>query len=834
MGMKNRFLLSRMNEPPIKRKPYLKQIRMAVRGTREAVHEYQPKRTLIELSSGRQVYITIIGFENMVKDMLSNTTLMNPNNILWGHEESDSLSEVNTGHWWSVATRTECRTQSEVLWPLTLFIDAMKISTLGTLRLEPVTFTFSRFKRHIRYQGNAWRTAAFLEEARQVRHGDKLSAEDKLQDYHDILRFIFSDLSNLQRRGIAWHFADNCGELSNQRVVLRVPIQLIIGDCEGHDKLCGRFKSHAQNVKGLCRDCNIPTANADDVDWKCVYRTSSNLKNHTAEELTNISFYNIDNALHSISFGSTSRGFLAALLAENLHVLKSGLFPVMHDGIWNGLSVKGRDYLQAASQFFVNINKSIENHFDGLPPINAFRSGMTSEKVGGAMPLSSAEKHGRIFLMYCLLTCSPVIRYLCSHQKRESDNDFTYWRNIFQMLELALAFEAWVCQKEHRKEDILGEDGSPETSTAHMKIRQFLHKLRTFCPTLTSAEFRTTKFHQCLHFPRYIYEHGSMLNFDGNRPESMAKKNLKDPASHTQGRHNTLTYQTAVQYLDQLTVLDAQRIITEQHLNPVEWSEPFQYISPVVDNSNVNSSASGDQYFLCTGTKFRIDYSYDNDHDNHNVQLTWITKGNCPLETFDNLILEYVSDRLFNSIDGGRLDDDFVEGFAVLQASDGRTFNAHPFARNERPRHDWVQVRWSEFDDPVPARIEMFLDLRKSTVKFDNLHVIHPDSLEDGTNVIPFFHTNKVLSNSIYAVVWSATSSKCNRNHLSKYHLSTSLCYRVKMEEFLRLVEVTSFDQKCFAFMNTVGCDEHYDNTAIIFHHTDDWSEKFLEGCPRS
>jgi hypothetical protein len=167
---------------------------------------------------------------------------------------------------------------------------------------------------------------------------------------------------------------------------------------------------------------------------------------------------------------------------------------------------------------------------------------------------------------------------------------------------------------------------------------------------------------------------------------------LKDPASHTQGRHNTLTYQTAVQYLDQLTVLDAQRIITEQHLNPGEWSEPFQYISPVIDRSNANCGASSEQYFLCTGTKFLIDYCYDNDHDNHNVQLTWKTKGHCPLGTFNNLILEYVSDRLFNSTDGGRLDDDFVEGFAILQVCDGRTFNAHPFAGNERPRHDWVQV----------------------------------------------------------------------------------------------------------------------------------------------
>jgi hypothetical protein len=528
-----------MNEPPIKRKPYLNQIRMAVRGTREAVHEYRPKRTLIELSSGRQVYITTIGFEIMVKDMLSNTTLINPDNILWGNEDGDSLSEVNTGHWWSVANAAECSTESEVLWPLTLFIDGMKISNLGTLRLEPVTFTFSRFKRRVRYQGNAWRTVAFIEEARQVRVGVNISAQDKLQDYHDILRFILSDLSILQRRGIAWHFPDNCDELSNCRVVLRLPIQLIIGDCEGHDKLCGRYRIHGQNVKGLCRDCDIPTVNADNVDWKCVYRESSYLRRHTAEELVNISFYEIDNALHSVSFGGTSRGFLAALLAENLHVLKSGLFPVIHDGIWSSLSGKGKDYLQAGAQFFVNINKSIENHFEGLPPINAFRNGMTSEKVGGVMSLSSSEKHGRIFLMYCLLTCSHVIQYLCRHPKRELHYDYTYWRNIFQMLEMALAFEAWVCQKEHQKEDIIGEDGTPETSTSHMRIRQFLHKLRTFCPTLTSAEFRTAKFHQCLHFPRYIYEHGSMLNFDGNRPESMAKHNLKDPASHTQGRHHT-------------------------------------------------------------------------------------------------------------------------------------------------------------------------------------------------------------------------------------------------------------------------------------------------------
>jgi hypothetical protein len=54
------------------------------------------------------------------------------------------------------------------------------------------------------------------------------------------------------------------------------------------------------------------------------------------------------------------------------------------------------------------------------------------------------------------------------------------------------------------------------------------------------------------------------------------------------------------------------------------------------------------------------------------------------------------------------------------------------------------------------------------------------------------------------------------------------------MERFRRLVEVTSFEDKCFAFMNTVGGPEPFDNTAIIFHTTDEWGDIFLNGCPPS
>jgi hypothetical protein len=109
--------------------------------------------------------------------------------------------------------------------------------------------------------------------------------------------------------------------------VLRLPIQLIISDCEGHDKLCGTYKSHSQNVKGLCRDCNIPTQEADNVDWQCNFRSSYNLETMDQnQQLGNISFYDIaEKALHSLLFGATTHGFFVTLFAKNLHVIKGGI-----------------------------------------------------------------------------------------------------------------------------------------------------------------------------------------------------------------------------------------------------------------------------------------------------------------------------------------------------------------------------------------------------------------------------------------------------------------------------------------------------------------------------
>ena len=54
------------------------------------------------------------------------------------------------------------------------------------------------------------------------------------------------------------------------------------------------------------------------------------------------------------------------------------------------------------------------------------------------------------------------------------------------------------------------------------------------------------KFHLMLHLVRNICRHGAVPNYDGSRPESIAKELAKTPGIRTQRHHKSITLQTAI------------------------------------------------------------------------------------------------------------------------------------------------------------------------------------------------------------------------------------------------------------------------------------------------
>ena len=86
------------------------------------------------------------------------------------------------------------------------------------------------------------------------------TADEKAQDYHHCLRVITSELVAYQKLGgIHWKICltENGSEIDCR---LQLPVNCIIGDTEGHDKLLAR-KVNRQGRgehRNLCQCCNCP------------------------------------------------------------------------------------------------------------------------------------------------------------------------------------------------------------------------------------------------------------------------------------------------------------------------------------------------------------------------------------------------------------------------------------------------------------------------------------------------------------------------------------------------------------------------------------------------
>jgi hypothetical protein len=107
----------------------------------------------------------------------------------------------------------------------------------------------------------------------------------------------------------------------------------IIGDNEGHDKTCGKFLNR-MNVQRLCRYCNTPLECSDDPfynQWKFTKAStiSKMVKDGRSDDLKEMSYHSIENAMTAIKFADPNRGINGATPAERLHLLNHGLFQMI-------------------------------------------------------------------------------------------------------------------------------------------------------------------------------------------------------------------------------------------------------------------------------------------------------------------------------------------------------------------------------------------------------------------------------------------------------------------------------------------------------------------------
>ena len=196
-----------------------------------------------------------------------------------------------------------------------------------------------------------------------------------IRNFHNILDQILLSLHECQDlpNGLPVQILHN-----NQYRTLKFkfPVAFIVGDCEGHDKICGHYGSHGLNVRLVCHDCTCETDQSNNPSIVCQPITEQMILNAQADQtIANLSHHELDNAFHKVDFGGDLQGMHGCTPPETLHLYQQGLYKYALEaffGILNQRQCKEFDKLVGA------ISKTCQRQSDRSFPCFLFPHGVSN------------------------------------------------------------------------------------------------------------------------------------------------------------------------------------------------------------------------------------------------------------------------------------------------------------------------------------------------------------------------------------------------------------------------------------------------------------------------
>ncbi|KAI2506024.1 hypothetical protein MHU86_8435 [Fragilaria crotonensis] len=161
-------------------------------------------------------------------------------------------------------------------------------------------------------------------------NGDLSWATLLLNETHMQIQFILeeSGFLILQNSGFKWNLHYNN---TIHKVVFHPYVPFIVGDTEGHDRLCGHYTARFMEVKQLCRICECPSYLTGYSKSKFPHRlpkkVDSLVQRGLTAELQSMSQNYLKNGFEGVRFGMhNKRGIFGACPGEMLHLISLGWF----------------------------------------------------------------------------------------------------------------------------------------------------------------------------------------------------------------------------------------------------------------------------------------------------------------------------------------------------------------------------------------------------------------------------------------------------------------------------------------------------------------------------
>ncbi len=794
------------------RETFIKSLPDRVYGDSLTIHNLmKPQTSAILLHSGDNIDISKFSLRGNLFSLLGNEEIMNPENLLLDvhdpfsiPEDTGIIDDINTGWWYRETHHEICTGPTDILLPLLLFIDSGKVTE--HLSVEPIVFTLGIFNRQLRNLPKAWRTLGYIEDLdnSNVKKSQK-SVQERTRDYHLIISEILSELKVLQHGNAGFSWKLKLGDLEYD-VVFKLAIQVILGDCMGHDKLCLHTGSTHQNSNVLCRDCITPTNISDDPDHRCIFLTKQMIDIMTNDERTNICKRNdITNAFDDIYFGARHSSIYDCTPPEPLHQFLLGIIKYMMNVFFKDINKSSKKELSKSVQhIYKNCSRQSSRDYPSIASIQN-----CVDKPG---TLSASEQYSRLFAIFMACKIPEVFEQLSTHQTKE-------WVLLF---EETLVLYQWLMAPTHKKEDLESHfpgDVDGLESKAQSRIRGFMRRYQRLVQRDGNG-LKINKFHQLLHYVRQILKDGSIQNIDTGRPESNAVAMYKNLSSTTQLRQKSLIKQVAQRHYEDILFDEASRLSRSREENFVEIRN---------EKKKVDHSSKYD---------LRLQ-SFNRDQNGVRVgQLTLKWLSGKTSGSFKPNIMISLAKRLFLSQhpDYGSLKHhSVVRGFTeYIHPESKQLFRAHPNYRSKGSWYDWCTIKWDSYPDPIPAKIITFLDLSNS-VMMTYAEMIEMNMLVEGENIDDVDEHEAYLVQGLWVLIQSGKTlnESTQINTDDEYFTSNSVKGHIVdsfvLEDQCRLVPIETIESSCYCIEQHFNEDgDHVAKRFMYFKDIKEWADIFV------
>ena len=746
-----------------------------------------PQTQRLLLPSNNIVSVTRFDFGAQLYSLLTDQKLMQPENLIFGDDphrrvppplQSHVFNDVETSKWYYETQQKVCVSPNDVLIPLILYIDKTYVRGKGA---EPISVCLACCKRNIRSTPMAWRNIGMI----PGKLGDLVPnmafpvaslGEMRLNDWHYVVRHIMSGVKQLQDLGgLEW-------TMFGKKCTLHIPIMFIIGDIEGHDKVCSRKSGHTKLMNGVTHSCNITRSECGFVDSVCTkfqafdikwkqdgyqnINSSLRDKEELKTQLDDLGFYaNIVNAFFDLDYGASRYGTHGACAICLLHTFKQK-FPnsVLEQyfrtfGI--GTNTKGA----------LSVNKSVPKLMKlclrqsdrTFPKLNCFTVSLLQAKF----QLNANEKYARMLALSMFTMTTYGWEFSTNGPSCKHPNQNKIYKNICSkrilLVHKTMTIYKFLAQPnfpkdcfEHGhnsiksymslfKEVVEWIDPTPKPkkkeTKSDVKKKELFENLtvegESVNEGLIKYEDMTTfpKFHYLKHLLDLIERFGSALNFDGGSCESNHKYLTKSPGMRTQGRLDTFDQQTAFNL--------SAKIVLDRACRDLDLSASYG-VSMDFNSTPTTTSVPSDDESVGPGigiNKCSSHFSivpYEN-----GSEIKW--KGGLvqPKNYFPKLARESIKEHLL--VDGW--ESSTIEGFTCLDYF-GTILRAHPSYRSGEPWYDYINVSWEDEKSDkryiCPGKICMFLNIKDHPDFVDGIWVVVHSSAVSGKYNTPTKEAKKV------------------------------------------------------------------------------------------